>query len=57
MTFDTVTLMKSQDPISWNLARDEWESFEEEEGNIVSFDNGSTYYDINALESFLIDLE
>lgn len=44
MTFDTVTLMKSQDPISWKLAHDEWESSEEEDENIISLDNGATYF-------------
>jgi hypothetical protein len=53
MTFDTVTLMKSQDPISWNLARAEWESFEEEEENLITFDNGSTYYRYYEVNSLL----
>ena len=53
MTFDTVTLMKSQDPISWNLARDEWESFEEEEENLITFDNGSTYYRYYVIKTLL----
>ena len=44
MTFDTVTLMKSQDPISWNIACGEWESSEEEDGKMISFDNGSNHY-------------
>lgn len=57
MTFDTVTLMKSQDPISWKIAQDEWESMEEDEGNILSLDNGETYYTTNVIESFLSDLK
>lgn len=44
MTFDTVTLMKQNDPISWQYAFSEYESQEESEGNIISFDGGSTYY-------------
>jgi hypothetical protein len=44
MTFDTVDLMKSQDPTSWFCAQSEYESQEESEENIVSFDGGSTYY-------------
>lgn len=51
MTLDTVSLMKSQDPISWRIARDEWESMEEDEGNIISFDNGSTYFSLHDLEN------
>jgi len=42
--FDTVTLLKNQDPISWRCALSEFESQEESEGNIISFDGGSTYF-------------
>jgi len=51
--FDSVQLMKDHDPISWKLARDEWESQEEEEGNIISLDNGSTYYWTHDVEHLL----
>lgn len=44
MTFDTVTLMKENDPISWQCALSEYESQEESEGKIISFDSGATYY-------------
>lgn len=44
MEFDTVTLMKENDPISWRCAIAEYESNEEADGVIVSFDGGSTYY-------------
>ena len=44
MSFDTVDLMKSQDPISWRIARDEYIDSLEQDEEIVSFDNGSTYY-------------
>lgn len=53
MTFDTVTLMKENDPVGWRCALSEYESQEELEGNIVSFDNGSTYHDLKTLESFI----
>lgn len=51
--FDVVEILKSQDPISWRCARSDWESQEEEEGNIISFDNGSTYYWTHDVESLL----
>ena len=51
ITLDSVDAMKSHDPISWKIARDEWETNEEECGTIISFDNGSTYYWISDLES------
>lgn len=53
MNFDTVELMKSQDPIWWNCALSEYESQEESEGTIISFDNGSTYYFANEVEELL----
>lgn len=53
ITVDTVEVLKSQDPTSWRIARDEWISIEEEEGNILSFDNGETYYHLHDLESLL----
>jgi hypothetical protein len=53
MTFDTVTLMKDQDPIGWRCALNEYESQEESERNIISFDNGSTYYSRQIIEDFI----
>ena len=44
MTFYTIELMKSNDPISWQMAMSEWASQEEEEENLITFDNGSNYY-------------
>lgn len=51
--FDTVTLIKEMDPISWRCAISEYESNEESEENIVRFDSGSTYYLMHDIESFL----
>jgi hypothetical protein len=51
--FDTVTLLKSQDPISWKCALSEYESNEESEGNIISFDGGSAYYFTQDIEAFV----
>lgn len=51
--FDTVELLKSQDPISWGCALSEYESQEESEEVIMSFDNGSTYYKTSDLEDLL----
>lgn len=53
MTFDTVELMKSQDPVSWRVALSDWESQESEEESIVSFDGGSNYYYISDIENLL----
>ncbi|MBL7688758.1 MAG: hypothetical protein JNJ49_12055 [Bdellovibrionaceae bacterium] len=44
MEFDTVKLMKENDPVGWRCALADYESEELGEGNILSFDNGSTNY-------------
>lgn len=56
MHFDTVTLMKGQDPVSWQCALSEWGSEQESEENIISFDGGSTYYWKHELETFISNL-
>lgn len=53
MKFDTVDLMKSQDPISWRIARDEYIDSLEQDEEIVSFDGGQTYYWIHNFEDLL----
>lgn len=50
---DTVSAIKELDPTSWALAQSEWESEEADEGNFISFDNGSTYYWAHDLENLL----
>ena len=44
MDLDTIDTMKNSDPIWWRCAITEWESNEEAEGNIISFDGGAAYY-------------
>ena len=51
--FDTVTLLKEQDPIAWRCALSEYESNEESDGNIVTFDNGSNYYNTYEVEELV----
>lgn len=53
MKFDTVDLMKTQDPISWRIARDEYIDSLSEDEQILSFDNGSNYYGVHDLEGVL----
>lgn len=53
MKFDTCDLMKSQDPISWRIARDEHIDELESDEQIISFDHGSTYYWAHDLENLL----
>lgn len=57
LKLDTVTVIKEMDPVSWRIARDEWVSLEESDGNIISFDNGLTYYWTHDVEWFLDESE
>jgi hypothetical protein len=57
MTLDAVTVMKDQDPFSWRCAQSEYESFEESEGNIISFDNGSTYFWTHEVDTLVEDID
>ncbi|HXH74053.1 MAG TPA: hypothetical protein VNJ08_03765 [Bacteriovoracaceae bacterium] len=50
---DTVTVIKEIDPTSWELAKSEWESQEVEDGGLVTFDNGSTFYWLLDVESLI----
>lgn len=52
LELDTVTILKTMDEISWDIAKDEYISSLEEDEEVLSFDNGSTYfwtYDIENL--------
>ncbi len=40
---DTVTCLKSYDPVSWSLAESEWVDSEVSDGILITFDNGSTF--------------
>lgn len=51
ITVDTVEVLKSQDPTSWRIARDEYIDSLEQGKEIISFDGGTTYYWMNELES------
>lgn len=53
LTLNTVQVIKDQDPISWEIAKSEWATQEEEEGNFISFDIGSNYYNISDVEKLL----
>lgn len=52
--FDTVTLLKEQDPVSWQCALAEYESQEADEENVISFDGRMTYYSVGDLESLIV---
>jgi len=55
MELDSVTVAKESDPTSWRIAVNEYADQEESEGNIVSFDNGSTYYRTSEVEEYALE--
>jgi hypothetical protein len=55
MEFDTVTLMKENDPIGWRCALADFEFEEMNEERIISFDNGATYYRTDDVELLLTE--
>ena len=57
MEFDTATLAKEMDSVSWRCALSDYEAQEESEGNIISFDSGSTYYHSQDIETYLASEE
>lgn len=53
LTLDMVSVMKAMDPVSWRCAQSEWESQEADEGQIITLDNGQTYYWLHDVESLI----
>ena len=42
--YDTVSALKELDPISWDIAHGEWLDTEISDGNIFTFDSGTSHY-------------
>lgn len=53
LRYDTVSAMKELDPVAWDLAKSEWIDSEEQDEHLVSFDNGSTYFDTWQVQQFI----
>lgn len=53
ITYDTISAMKELDPICFEIAQNEHINFERDEGRLVSFDNGSTHYDVEEVEKLV----
>ena len=51
LEFDTATIVKELDQISWRCAVGDFESQEAETGTIVTFNQGQTYYWAHDLEA------
>lgn len=54
--YDTVSAMKELDPVSWNLAHNEWIDAEVSDGNLVTFDDGSIHYWVSDIERLIAEL-
>ena len=53
LTLNTIDVIRTMDSVSWNLAK--WEYFDslEEDGQVISFDNGFSYYWTHEVEQFV----
>jgi len=60
MEFDAVYAMKSMhkvDKVSWDIAREDYVSSQVEDGVLITFDNGSNYYQLTDIENFIEENE
>ena len=53
ITVDTITALKDLDPVSWDLAHSEYIDSELSDGNLITLDNGSTYYWFSDIEHLI----
>ena len=53
LDLNTVDALKTMDEVSWDMAKDEYISSLEEDEEIISFDNGSSYYWTSDIEELL----
>jgi hypothetical protein len=53
LTLDAATTIRDSDPVSWRCACNEWVDSEEQDGQLITFDNGSTYYRTSDVEQYL----
>lgn len=54
--YDTVSALKELDPVSWDMAHDEWLDSEVSDGNLITFDNGSSHYWVSEIEHLIEEL-
>lgn len=53
MELSTIDVMKNQDPVYWNIAKNEYIDGLVEDEQLLTFDNGSSYYWGHDLENFI----
>lgn len=53
LELDTVSVMKDQDPIAFNIAQSEYIDSLHQDEQVVTFDNGANYYWLHDLEQYI----
>ncbi len=53
MDLDTITVMKTMDRVWWNMAHGEYVDNEVADDRLITFDNGSTYFQTSDVERFV----
>ena len=53
LKLNTVDILKTMDEISWDIAKDEYISGLEEDEEVMSFDDGSSYYWTSDIENMI----
>ena len=53
LELSTMDILKTMDEVSWDIAKDEYISSLEEDEEVMSFDNGSTYFWTHDIESLI----
>lgn len=57
MELATVDVMKSQDPVYWNIAKNEYIDGLVDDEQLLTFDNGNTYYWVHDVEDYINENE
>ncbi len=55
LELSTVDILKTMDKIAWDIAKDEYISSLEGDEEVISFDNGSTYFWTSDIENLIRD--
>ena len=55
LNLDTVSVMKDQDPIAFNIAEGEYIDSLLQDEQLITFDNGSNYYWMHDIEQYIND--
>lgn len=54
LSLDTVSVMKDQDPIAFNIAEGEYIDSLLQDEQVITFDNGANYYWVNDIEAYIV---